>query len=69
MNRPQNRVGFLGISVIGIMRPGRSHMLQLVACYGHLQEQVMKFLSVSDPNGLALHAFGPLEVRRNEYAL
>lgn len=61
-------IGFLDGTVIGIARPG-SNIEQNAAYNGHKRKHALKFQTMTTPDGLILHAFGPLEGCRHDWAL
>lgn len=69
LNGLTNCVGFIDGTVIGIARPSGSHMLQFVAYNGHKRKHFPKFQTVTRPDGMILHAYGPLEGRRHDWTL
>ena len=61
-----NCVGFIDGTKIKIARPTRAEG----ACYsGHRILHCLKFQTVSTPDGLPFHLFGPLEGRRHDMTL
>jgi len=63
----QTCVGFIDGSAIHVARPGGG--LQR-ACYsGHKRRHVLKFQSVTTPDGLVFHMYGPHEGRRHDMVL
>jgi nuclease HARBI1 len=63
-----NCVGFIDGTVIGISRPGDLEE-QRVLYNGHKRKHALKFQAVTSPDGLILHAHGPMEGRRHDWTL
>lgn len=61
-------VGFMDGTVLGIARPGSSAE-QNAAYNGHKRKHALKFQTITSPDGLILHAHGPMEGRRHDWAL
>ena len=64
----RNCVGFIDGTVIGIARPGDS-TAQSVAYNGHKRKHAIKFQAITAPDGMIVHAFGPLEGRMHDWTL
>ena len=67
-NAMSNCIGFIDGTVIGISRPG-GYRMQNVVYNGHKRKHALKYQAVVTPDGLILHAFGPLEGRRHDWTL
>jgi nuclease HARBI1 len=67
-NALSNCVGFIDGTVIGISRPG-DNFEQRAAYNGHKRKHALKFQALVAPDGLILHAAGPLEGRRHDWTL
>jgi hypothetical protein len=67
-SRASSCVGFIDGTVIGISRPGNSFQ-QRAAYNGHKRKHALKFQALMSPDGLILHAAGPLEGRRHDWTL
>ena len=63
-----NCIGFTDGTVIGIGRPSGLDS-QLVAYNGHKTKHALKFQAVNSPDGMILHAYGPIEGRRHDWTL
>ena len=63
-----NFMGFIDGTVIAIARPSRNEV-QNVAYNGHKRKHALKFQAVTTPDGLLLHAAGPIEGRRHDWTL
>lgn len=61
-------VGFIDGTVLAISRPGDSS-IQNAAYNGHKRKHALKYQTITLPNGLILHASGPLEGCRHDWAL
>ena len=61
----ENCVGFIDGTVIGIALPSGFDS-QLFACNGHKRKHALKFQAVNSPDGMILHAYGPMEGRRHD---
>ena len=64
----RNCVGFIDGSVIGVACPG-DNTAQSVAYNGHKRKHDLKFQAITAPDGMIVHAFGPLEGRRHDWTL
>jgi nuclease HARBI1 len=63
-----NCVGFIDGTVIGISRPGDLEE-QRVLYNGQKRKHALKFQAVTSPDGLILHAHGPMEGWRHDWTL
>lgn len=63
-----NCIGFIDGTVIAIARPSRN-AVQNVAYNGHKRKHALKYQAVTTPDGLILHAAGPIEGRRHDWTL
>ena len=63
-----NCVGFIDGTVIGIARP-KGQRRRRVVYNGHKRKHALKYQAVNTPDGLMLHAAGPMEGRRHDWAL
>lgn len=61
-------IGFMDGTVIGISRPSRNDE-QNASYNGHKRKHGLKFQTITSPDGLILHAAGPIEGRRHDWAL
>lgn len=61
-------VGFIDGTVLSIARPGDSSV-QNAAYNGHKRRHALKYQTITLPDGLILHASGPLEGCRHDWAL
>ena len=61
-------MGFIDGTVIAVARRGGAEA-QNVAYNGHKRKQALKYQAVTTPDGLILHAHGPLEGRRHDWTL
>lgn len=61
-------VGFIDGTVLSIARPGES-AVQNAAYNGHKRRHALKYQTITLPDGLILHASGPLEGCRHDWAL
>lgn len=61
-------LGFIDGTVLGIARPGNSSE-QNAAYNGHKRKHALKYQTITSPDGLILHAYGPMEGRRHDWAL
>ena len=61
-----NCVGLIDGTVLGIARP-TGYDSQMVAYNGHKRKHRLKYQAVNSPDGLILHAFGPVEGRRHDW--
>ena len=59
-------VAFIDGTVIGIARPVQADV-QAIAYNGHKRNHALKYQAVTTPDGLILHAAGPLEGRRHDW--
>ncbi|CDF38936.1 unnamed protein product [Chondrus crispus] len=64
----QNCIGIIDGTVIGIARP-KGHKRQRVVYNGHKRKHALKYQAVTTPDGLILHAAGPIEGRRHDWTL
>eukprot|EP00171_Calliarthron_tuberculosum_P009482 IDg9482t1 len=64
----ENCIGFIDGTVIGIARPS-GYSSQLVAYNGHKRKHALKYQAVNSPDGMILHAYGPMEGRRHDWTL
>eukprot|EP00171_Calliarthron_tuberculosum_P001528 IDg1528t1 len=67
-NALANCIGFIDGTVIGVARPGE-YEAQNVCYNGHKCKHALKYQSVTAPDGLILHAYGPVEGRRHDWTL
>ena len=63
-----NCIGFIDGTFIGIARP-KGHKRQRVVYNGHKCKHALKYQAVNTPDGLILHAAGPIEGRRHDWTL
>ena len=63
-----NCIGFIDGTVIGIARP-KGNMMQQVVYNGHKRKHALKYQAVTTPDGLILHAYGPMEGRRHDWTM
>lgn len=63
-----NVIGFIDGTVIGVAKPG-DEMDQKVVYNGHKRKHSQKYQAVTAPDGIILHAFGPMEGRRHDWTL
>ena len=63
-----NCTGFINGTVIAITRASRGEM-QNVAYNGHKSKHTLKYQAITSPDGLVLHAAGPIEGRRHDWTL
>jgi hypothetical protein len=61
-------VGFIDGTVIAVSRP-TDNSLQAVVYNGHKRRHGLKFQALVTPDGLILHAAGPLEGRRHDWTM
>lgn len=59
-----NCIAFIDGTVIGIYRPD-DYEKRNVAYNGHKLKHALKYQAITSPNGLILHAYGPMEGTRN----
>ena len=63
-----NCTGFINGTVISIDRPSRGEV-QNVSYNGHKRKHALKYQAITSPDGLVLHAAGPIEGRRHVWTL
>lgn len=63
-----NCVGFIDGTVLAIARP-KGNRLQNVVYNGHKRRHALKYQAMVTPDGLILHAYGPMEGRRHDWTL
>ena len=59
---------FIDGTVIGITRP-KGNMMQKVVYNGHKRKHALKYQAVTTPDGLILHAYGPMEGHRHDWTM
>lgn len=64
----ENCIGFIDGTVLGIARPG-DHAEQHAAYNGHKRKHALKFQTITTPDGLIIHAHGPMAGSRHDWAL
>lgn len=61
-------LGFMDGTVLGIARPSDGAE-QNAAYNGHKRKHALKFQTITGPDGIIIHAHGPMEGRRHDWAL
>lgn len=52
--------------MLGIARP-KGYVRQLVVCNGNKRNKTIKYQTVNTPEGILLHAYGPVEEHRHDW--
>lgn len=65
----QNCVGYLDCTKVKVSRPGGSNANQRALYSGHKRTWCLKFQTVSTPDGLIFHLYGPEDGRRHDTTL
>ena len=65
----ENCVGFIDGSKLRMSRPGGQNLIQRAAYSGHKRFHCLNFQTITVPDGIVLHLFGPLEGRRHDSTL
>ena len=63
-----NCTGFIDGTVIAVARSSRGEV-QKVAYNGHKRKHALKYQAITSPDGLVLHAAGPIEGRKHDWTL
>lgn len=64
----ENCIGFIDGTIVGVARP-RGYMRQLVVYNGHKRKHALKYRAINTPDGMIVHAHGPVEGRRHDVYL
>lgn len=67
-NVMQTVIAFIDDKIIGIARPGH-HNEQSVVFNGHKRKHAFKYQTLASPDGLFVHAAGPIEVYKHGWTL
>ena len=62
-------VGFIDGPKLHMSRPGGQNLIQRAAYSGHKRFHCLNFQTITAPDGIILHLFGPLEGRRHDSTL
>lgn len=63
-----NSLRFIDGTVIGVSRPS-GYMKQLIVHNGHKHKHALKYQAIRTPNGMIIHAYGPVGGRRHDWYL
>lgn len=63
-----NCIGFIDGTVVGVARP-KGYMQQMVVYNGHKRKHALKYQAINTPDGMILHAHGPVEGCRQDWYL